>query len=298
MLGPTSGWTSSNCISPCQAKRVAQRELDLLAVVAHLLEQRRLEPVRRPGADAQAARPNRRTASSRSSTTIAHCLKGGSRNGDGLLGSSCGSASLVDEPDGLVDRILGTAEIVPSATSAIRTQPPRARDSATAHTPATARSPAAPVDLRRARPSRTAATKSSSSMAIVAASTSAKGRSYSVPSGPNNRAATPCELEATKLPREARRRSACARRAGRRRRRRCGRAGRSSTRRGRARCAGSIGARARTAGRQSWISTPARRLVRGRRASPRPSLASRRADLLDASRRRRTRRASPGTARR
>ena len=120
-------------------------------------------------------------------------------------------------------------------------------------------------------PSSIAVRKSSSSIAISAASTSSKGSSYSRPVGPQELGSDALELGTRRARGAARHRSACGRRVARRRDRRCGRAARSSILRGRARCAGSTGARGRTGRTRAGCTRPTRSRTRQpahRRRSP------------------------------
>ena len=245
MLGPPSGCTSSNCISPCHAKRVAERELHLFAVVAHLLEPRRLEPVGRPGADPELLGP------------APHRLVQVLDDHRALLERRCeqwrdapahGRAPmLVAEAEGRVDRLLGSRDRAVGDLGDAHGAAPAAWDSATAQTPATARRPPQPVDLRcdgrrrRHRRSRRARSRSSPRRPRRTA-----GRTRSPPGRRTERPLlrarsrrAPSQLGAAQSDRSPE--------LDHDRRHRSGPAGRTSTRAGHARCAGPTAGRARTA---------------------------------------------------
>ncbi len=251
---------------------MAERELDLLAVVAHLLEPRRLEPVAGPRSDPELRRSSARTASSRSGTTSARLLERGVSSGDSVSAHPYSATRLRRRPRAAStsscaarDRPVGDLGDPTSRRSARATRRPprRRRRPAGRRRPSTSGGPAG---------SRRHARKSSSSIAIVAASTSANGRSYSVPSGAEERCRDAVELEAAELASQLgaaerplaeldddRAAGAVARR-------------RSSTRAGHGRCAGPRAARARRGRRRAGSGRP-RRSRRGRRASPRRSRA-------------------------
>src|ERR1700744_2902803 len=161
-------------------QRVPELELDALAEVRHVLQDVRPETPGRPRPDAQPLVPGL----DRGVQVIDHerdLLEGGIEErgqiGHGYSPNCASSSAWADRR-------------VPAATSPMATARPCSSDSASAPPPATAPRPPAPPPPT-GLPARTACAKSSSSMAMLAASTYSGGRSYSVPSGPNRAAVMP-----------------------------------------------------------------------------------------------------------